>query len=187
MARRVTSRWKKPAASSNAPIRSNPWRGCCTWTGKPCGTSRMPQPMPAGWSRPKPPCGRSANGLAAWNGWPSRTWKATARFLRTGLRPPAGQPLRGRGSPVAGWSRPAPLPAPRPAAHASHIHGLAGRDHRSLAFVPPQALRAVLQELIQAGYRGVLTVEVFSEDDFLASRWKPSSAPRMTLEIPSPA
>ncbi|MCS6993483.1 MAG: sugar phosphate isomerase/epimerase [Anaerolineales bacterium] len=50
-----------------------------------------------------------------------------------------------------------------------HIHGLAERDHRSLAFVPPESLRVVLQELIHAQYRGVLTVEVFSEEDFVSS------------------
>lgn len=50
-----------------------------------------------------------------------------------------------------------------------HIHGLAERDHRSLAFAAPGQLRAVLQELIHAGYDGVFTIEVFSEEDFLTS------------------
>ncbi len=50
-----------------------------------------------------------------------------------------------------------------------HIHGLAERDHRSLAFAAPGALRAVLNELIHAHYDGVLTIEVFSEEDFLTS------------------
>lgn len=50
-----------------------------------------------------------------------------------------------------------------------HIHGLAERDHRSLAFAAPGQLHAVLEELLQADYRGVLTVEVFSEEDFLTS------------------
>lgn len=50
-----------------------------------------------------------------------------------------------------------------------HIHGLAERDHRSLAFAAPGALRAVLDELIHAGYDGVFTIEVFSEEDFLSS------------------
>lgn len=50
-----------------------------------------------------------------------------------------------------------------------HIHGLAERDHRSLAFAAPGALRAVLNELIHARYDGVLTIEVFSEEDFLTS------------------
>lgn len=50
-----------------------------------------------------------------------------------------------------------------------HIHGLAERDHRSLAFLAPERLRAVLDELIHARYDGVLTIEVFSEEDFLSS------------------
>jgi len=50
-----------------------------------------------------------------------------------------------------------------------HIHGIDGRDHKSLVHVSTEALRAVLDELVRADYRGVLTVEVFSEDDFLTS------------------
>jgi sugar phosphate isomerase/epimerase len=50
-----------------------------------------------------------------------------------------------------------------------HIHGIDGRDHRSLANVSQEKLRGVLSELVRTGYRGVLTVEVFSEEDFLAS------------------
>ena len=50
-----------------------------------------------------------------------------------------------------------------------HIHGIASRDHESLMHVPKDMLRAVLDELVRANYRGVLTVEVFSEDDFLSS------------------
>ena len=50
-----------------------------------------------------------------------------------------------------------------------HIHGIAGCDHQSLAHVPVKLLRALLNELVRADYRGVLTVEVFSEDDFLTS------------------
>lgn len=56
-----------------------------------------------------------------------------------------------------------------PRARVIHIHGLAERDHRSLAFTAPGPLRAVLNELSRADYRGVLTVEVFSEEDFLTS------------------
>jgi sugar phosphate isomerase/epimerase len=50
-----------------------------------------------------------------------------------------------------------------------HIHGIDGRDHRSLTNVPREKLRAVLNELVRTGYGGVLTVEVFSEEDFLSS------------------
>jgi sugar phosphate isomerase/epimerase len=50
-----------------------------------------------------------------------------------------------------------------------HIHGLAERDHKSLAHVPTEKLRAVLDELICVNYTGIFTIEVFSEDDFLSS------------------
>lgn len=50
-----------------------------------------------------------------------------------------------------------------------HIHGIHGRDHQSLAHVPQELLRAVLDELVCANYRGVLTVEIFSEDDLFTS------------------
>ncbi len=65
-----------------------------------------------------------------------------------------------------------PLPYLRralPRARVIHIHGLAERDHRSLTFAAPGALRAVLDELIYARYDGVFTIEVFSEEDFLTS------------------
>jgi sugar phosphate isomerase/epimerase len=50
-----------------------------------------------------------------------------------------------------------------------HIHGLAERDHRSLAFMPQEKVRAVWDELIRVRYSGVLTLEIFSEDDFISS------------------
>ncbi|PKN59704.1 MAG: xylose isomerase [Deltaproteobacteria bacterium HGW-Deltaproteobacteria-11] len=50
-----------------------------------------------------------------------------------------------------------------------HIHGIDGRDHKSLANVSQERLRAVLSEIVRTSYRGVLTVEVFSEEDFLTS------------------
>jgi sugar phosphate isomerase/epimerase len=50
-----------------------------------------------------------------------------------------------------------------------HMHGIAERDHRSLEFVPQEKIRAVWQELIRARYEGVLTLEIFSEEDFLSS------------------
>jgi sugar phosphate isomerase/epimerase len=65
-----------------------------------------------------------------------------------------------------------PLPYLRralPRTRVIHIHGIAECDHRSLAFASPGQLRAVLNELIHAGYGGVFTVEVFSEEDFLSS------------------
>jgi sugar phosphate isomerase/epimerase len=50
-----------------------------------------------------------------------------------------------------------------------HVHGIAVRDHKSLAHVSLDKLRAVLDELLRSNYCGVFTIEVFSEDDFLTS------------------
>jgi hypothetical protein len=50
-----------------------------------------------------------------------------------------------------------------------HIHGLAERDHRSLAAMPEEKVRDVWGELVRAEYAGVLTLEIFSEDDFISS------------------
>ncbi len=50
-----------------------------------------------------------------------------------------------------------------------HLHGIAARDHQSLAHVPPDQLDAVLALLLRRGYRGVLTLEVFGEEDFHSS------------------
>jgi len=52
-----------------------------------------------------------------------------------------------------------------------HIHGVAGRDHKSLACVPAEALHAVLSELCQRRFRGVVTLEQFSQEEFFTS-WK---------------
>ncbi|MBN1365208.1 MAG: sugar phosphate isomerase/epimerase [Syntrophaceae bacterium] len=50
-----------------------------------------------------------------------------------------------------------------------HIHGINGGDHKSLMHVPQEKLRAVMDKLVCTDYRGVFTVEVFSENDFLTS------------------
>ena len=50
-----------------------------------------------------------------------------------------------------------------------HIHGIAERDHKSLAHVPPAELRRVLEWLIHKQYSGVMTIEIFGEDDFNSS------------------
>ncbi len=50
-----------------------------------------------------------------------------------------------------------------------HLHGIAERDHRSLAFMPQEKVAEVWKELIKADYRGVLTLEMFSEEDFVSS------------------
>jgi sugar phosphate isomerase/epimerase len=65
-----------------------------------------------------------------------------------------------------------PLPylqAALPRTRVVHLHGIAERDHRSLAFMPPGKVRAVLEELLRAQYEGVLTLEIFSEEDFISS------------------
>jgi sugar phosphate isomerase/epimerase len=65
-----------------------------------------------------------------------------------------------------------------PRARVVHWHGVepGGRDHRSLAHVPAPVARAVLASLDAACYDGVLTLEVFREDDLeesasLVRRW----------------
>lgn len=49
-----------------------------------------------------------------------------------------------------------------------HIHGIAERDHSSLAHVSPADLDAITRHLMNH-YRAVLTLEVFGEIDFLSS------------------
>jgi len=49
-----------------------------------------------------------------------------------------------------------------------HVHGIADRDHASLAHVPADCLDPVVSALRQH-FRGVLTLEVFSLDDFESS------------------
>jgi sugar phosphate isomerase/epimerase len=61
------------------------------------------------------------------------------------------------------------LRAALPRTRVVHLHGIAGRDHRSLAFMPGEHVRAVLDELRRANYSGVLTLEIFSEEDFISS------------------
>jgi sugar phosphate isomerase/epimerase len=61
------------------------------------------------------------------------------------------------------------LQAALPRTRVIHIHGIDERDHRSLAFLPQENVRAVFDELLRANYRGVLTLEIFSEEDFLSS------------------
>jgi len=51
-----------------------------------------------------------------------------------------------------------------------HLHGVAQRDHFPLTYAPLSSLKAVLKELLVQDYRGVVTLEVFSVEDFLSSR-----------------
>jgi sugar phosphate isomerase/epimerase len=49
-----------------------------------------------------------------------------------------------------------------------HLHGIADRDHSSLAHVPPGELDPVVA-FLRARFRGVLTLEVFRQDDLVSS------------------
>ncbi|MBI3362833.1 MAG: sugar phosphate isomerase/epimerase, partial [Chloroflexi bacterium] len=65
-----------------------------------------------------------------------------------------------------------PLPYLRealPRTRVVHLHGIAERDHKSLAHVPPEKLDPVIELLLREDYAGVLTLEVFGEDDFQSS------------------
>src|SRR5512138_2869058 len=61
------------------------------------------------------------------------------------------------------------LQAALPRTRVIHMHGITERDHRSLKFMAADKVRAVWQELLPTKYEGVLTLEVFSEEDFLSS------------------
>lgn len=50
-----------------------------------------------------------------------------------------------------------------------HLHGVAERDHTSLRHVPLEALRTVLLYLIEQRFDGVVTIEVFSDEDLKTS------------------
>jgi sugar phosphate isomerase/epimerase len=50
-----------------------------------------------------------------------------------------------------------------------HIHGIAERDHQSLSHVALAELERVLNYLVDQGYSGVMTMELFGEDDFNSS------------------
>jgi sugar phosphate isomerase/epimerase len=65
-----------------------------------------------------------------------------------------------------------PLPylqAALPRTRVVHLHGIAERDHKSLAHAPPEKLNPVVELLLRENYRGVLTLEIFGEDDFNSS------------------
>jgi adenosylcobinamide kinase/adenosylcobinamide-phosphate guanylyltransferase len=49
-----------------------------------------------------------------------------------------------------------------------HLHGIGERDHSSLSHVDSAEMDALFRTLL-AGYRGVLTLELFSQPDFLSS------------------
>ncbi len=53
-----------------------------------------------------------------------------------------------------------------PRAGVVHLHGVGERDHMRLSLMPPDLLDPVV-EMLQRNYEGVLTFEVFDEQDFL--------------------
>lgn len=61
------------------------------------------------------------------------------------------------------------LEAALPRTRVTHMHGIAARDHQSLAHVPVEQLHSIVELLLQANYRGVVTLEVFSEADLHSS------------------
>ena len=61
------------------------------------------------------------------------------------------------------------LQAALPRTRVIHMHGIAERDHRSLKFMPFEKVCDVWKELIASNYEGVLTLEIFSEEDFVSS------------------
>src|SRR5215212_9438931 len=61
------------------------------------------------------------------------------------------------------------LQAALPRTRVIHMHGIAERDHHSLAFMRQESVRAVFDELARASFTGVLTLEIFSEEDLLSS------------------
>lgn len=66
-----------------------------------------------------------------------------------------------------------PLPllkAALPRTRVIHIHGLAERDHKSLINMPPEKLDPIVNTLLNEKYAGVLTLEIFNEEDFHSSK-----------------
>ncbi len=61
------------------------------------------------------------------------------------------------------------LRAALPRTRVIHLHGLAERDHKSLAHMPREKIDAVMEFLLHEKYAGVLTLEIFGEDDFQSS------------------
>ena len=65
-----------------------------------------------------------------------------------------------------------PLPclhAALPRLRVVHLHGVRERDHLSLAHMAPTQIDPVIGLLLGASYRGVVTMEVFGEEDFWSS------------------
>ncbi len=50
-----------------------------------------------------------------------------------------------------------------------HLHGIGTRDHQSLTQTPLAQIKAAIEKLIALDYRGVVTLEIFSEADLFSS------------------
>ncbi|MEI6521373.1 MAG: cobamide remodeling phosphodiesterase CbiR [bacterium] len=50
-----------------------------------------------------------------------------------------------------------------------HLHGIGDRDHQSLSYTDKSKISAVLALLNQENYTGIVTLEIFGEEDFLSS------------------
>lgn len=50
-----------------------------------------------------------------------------------------------------------------------HLHGIVERDHQSLVHMLPEQIDPVIGLLLHQKYAGVLTLEIFGEDDFYSS------------------
>jgi sugar phosphate isomerase/epimerase len=61
------------------------------------------------------------------------------------------------------------LRAALPRLRVVHLHGVAERDHASLAHIPAPKLDAILRTLLDAQFTGVVTMEIFGEEDFWSS------------------
>jgi sugar phosphate isomerase/epimerase len=136
---------------------------------------------------------RSAYGCADWQAWSQRT-HAAMRDLAASLPEPRLLAVENLdGYPPAFWDEALlglpvsrcvdighlwkdghdPLPylqARLRDTRVLHLHGVGTRDHQSLRHVPPAELQRVLACLAAADFRGVLTLEVFGEEDFHTSR-----------------
>ena len=65
-----------------------------------------------------------------------------------------------------------PVPVMRkwlPLTSVIHLHGVGTRDHQSLKHMDKAEIKAVLAELKRQDYRGVVTLEIFNENDFTES------------------
>lgn len=114
--------------------------------------------LAAGWAG-------SAQRLAVENleGYPLDFWEGVFEHSPAGRCVDIGHLWRDGHDPIPALER--ALPRTR----VMHIHGIQGRDHQSLVHVERNELARILGWLLRKRYRGVLTMEIFSEDDFHSS------------------